>query len=131
MGYGPKKTECQDSYCIVDRFCDECYFFAGINFKIYFKFMTGMGLLVKKLVRLQMIIFKLIWKKTLKELRLYKMTKPERVFWRVPLKMRKLNWNHLVLITVILELVRLVSSSLKTFAISLILGIPELSYSGI
>ena len=31
MGYGPKKTECQDSYCIVDRFCDECYFFAGIS----------------------------------------------------------------------------------------------------
>ena len=80
MGYGPKKTECQDSYCIVDRFCDECYFFAGINIQIYSKFMTVMGLLVKKLVRLLMIIFKLIWKKILKELRPYKMTKLERAF---------------------------------------------------
>lgn len=30
MGYGPKKTECQDSYCIIEKFNDENYFFAGI-----------------------------------------------------------------------------------------------------
>ena len=28
IGYGPKKTECQDSFCIMDKFADECYFFA-------------------------------------------------------------------------------------------------------
>jgi len=28
MGYGPKKTECQDSHCIMEKFVDECYFFA-------------------------------------------------------------------------------------------------------
>lgn len=28
MGYGPKKTECQDSHCIMEKFADECYFFA-------------------------------------------------------------------------------------------------------
>lgn len=28
MGYGPKKTECQDSYCIFERFAEDCYFFA-------------------------------------------------------------------------------------------------------
>ncbi len=34
MGYGPKKTECQDSYCIMDKFIEDCHFFAGI---IYLK----------------------------------------------------------------------------------------------
>ncbi|EAS07106.2 protein phosphatase 2C containing protein (macronuclear) [Tetrahymena thermophila SB210] len=28
MGYGPKKTECQDSHCIMEKFIDECHFFA-------------------------------------------------------------------------------------------------------
>lgn len=28
IGYGPKKTECQDSFCAMDRFADHCYFFA-------------------------------------------------------------------------------------------------------
>ena len=28
MGYGGKKTECQDSLCIMEKFADECYFFA-------------------------------------------------------------------------------------------------------
>jgi len=28
MGYGPKKTECQDSLCIMERFADDCLFFA-------------------------------------------------------------------------------------------------------
>jgi len=28
MGFGPKKTECQDSLCIIDLFADDCYFFA-------------------------------------------------------------------------------------------------------
>ncbi|CAD8071410.1 unnamed protein product [Paramecium primaurelia] len=28
MGYGPKKTECQDSYCTMERFTEDCYFFA-------------------------------------------------------------------------------------------------------
>jgi len=32
MGYGHKKTECQDSFCIMDnqvnKFADNCYFFA-------------------------------------------------------------------------------------------------------
>lgn len=28
MGYGPKKTECQDSYCIMDKFTDDSHFFA-------------------------------------------------------------------------------------------------------
>jgi len=28
MGSGPKKTECQDSLCMMDRFSDDCFFFA-------------------------------------------------------------------------------------------------------
>jgi len=28
MGYGPKKTECQDSYCIMEKFAEDCHFFA-------------------------------------------------------------------------------------------------------
>jgi len=28
MGAGPKKTECQDSLCMMERFGDDCYFFA-------------------------------------------------------------------------------------------------------
>ncbi len=28
IGYGPKKTECQDSYCITDKLAEDCYFFA-------------------------------------------------------------------------------------------------------
>ena len=28
MGAGPKKTECQDSLCMMDRFADDCFFFA-------------------------------------------------------------------------------------------------------
>jgi integrin-linked kinase-associated serine/threonine phosphatase 2C len=28
MGYGPKKTECQDSYCAMEKFIDDCNFFA-------------------------------------------------------------------------------------------------------
>jgi integrin-linked kinase-associated serine/threonine phosphatase 2C len=29
MGYGPKKTECQDSMCMMDtKFADDCYFLA-------------------------------------------------------------------------------------------------------
>jgi len=28
MGYGPKKTECQDSYCIMEKVTPECNFFA-------------------------------------------------------------------------------------------------------
>jgi len=28
MGYGPKKTECQDSFCAMDRFADHCFFLA-------------------------------------------------------------------------------------------------------
>ena len=27
-GDGPKKTECQDSYCTIDRFADDCFFMA-------------------------------------------------------------------------------------------------------
>jgi hypothetical protein len=29
MGFGPKKTECQDSYCIMEKFVEDCHFFAG------------------------------------------------------------------------------------------------------
>lgn len=28
MGYGGKKTECQDSFCIMEKFADDCFFFA-------------------------------------------------------------------------------------------------------
>ncbi len=30
MGYGPKKTECQDSFCIIEKFdgAPNCYYFA-------------------------------------------------------------------------------------------------------
>lgn len=28
QGKGPKKSECQDSFCMVDRFADDCFFFA-------------------------------------------------------------------------------------------------------
>jgi serine/threonine protein phosphatase PrpC len=28
IGYGPKKTECQDSYCIMEKFTDDCHFLA-------------------------------------------------------------------------------------------------------
>jgi len=28
MGYGPKKTECQDSFCAMERFTDHCHFLA-------------------------------------------------------------------------------------------------------
>jgi hypothetical protein len=69
MGYGPKKTECQDSYCIMDRFVEDCHFFAGI-FSLYnyiIKFMMDMDLLVRKHLKQQMIIFKRTLKKTLKK----------------------------------------------------------------
>jgi len=28
IGYGPKKTECQDSYCTLDSFTTDCHFMA-------------------------------------------------------------------------------------------------------
>lgn len=28
MGYGPKKTESQDSYCMMEKFAEDCHYFA-------------------------------------------------------------------------------------------------------
>lgn len=28
QGFGPKKTECQDSFSIMEKFAGDCYFFA-------------------------------------------------------------------------------------------------------
>ena len=41
MGYGPKKTECQDSYCIMERFIEDCHFFAGNLVVLYFSVYDG------------------------------------------------------------------------------------------
>lgn len=84
----------------------------------------------RKPVKPLMIIFRHTWKKIKRKLRISPPIRLEKVFWEQHSRVQKVNWSHLVSITPILVLALLPFSSKRISAISLILVIVELFYSG-
>ena len=72
MGYGGKKSECQDSFCMIEKFADECYFFAvydghGSSGKESSQAANDYKENLQFFIGFEFLTFKLLWSRMLKK----------------------------------------------------------------